>query len=159
MSLTVELGAELLVAVDQEAELEAARARLRNLLMSGAGHDRFRQMVEAQGGDLQAPRPIASVSELGADRDGWLVGVDGHELGRVMIDLGGGRKVLTDQVDHSVGLEMLTRIGDPIELGQPLVRVFAPLGDFEHVQPMIHRALIIGEQPADSPPLLCGRIC
>jgi thymidine phosphorylase len=157
--LTVELGSELLVAVDLEAELEAAHSRLRRLLTSGAGLDRFRQMVQAQGGDLEALRSIAPISELAADRGGWLVGVDGHELGRVMIDLGGGRKVLADRIDHSVGLEMLVRIGDPIESGQPLVRVFARLGDFERVQPMIHRALMIGEEPVDPPPLLCGRIC
>ena len=45
-------------------------------------------------------------------------------LGVAIIELGGGRKVLTDAIDHSVGLEMLAKIGDRVEQGQPLVRVF-----------------------------------
>jgi thymidine phosphorylase len=54
---------------------------------------------------------------------------------------------------------MLVRIGESVERGQPLVRVFAPLGDVERVQAMIRRALVVDEQPVDGPSLICERIC
>jgi len=38
--------------------------------------------------------------------------------------MGGGRKQLGDQLDHSTGIEFLVRIGDKIEKGQPIANVF-----------------------------------
>ena len=52
--------------------------------------------------------------------------IDTEQLGLAIIELGGGRKVMTDKIDHAVGLEMLVRIGDRVEAGQPVVGVFAP---------------------------------
>ena len=42
-----------------------------------------------------------------------------------MIKLGGGRKQLGDELDLSVGFEMLVRLGDEVEVGEPLLRMFA----------------------------------
>ncbi|MFN9719802.1 MAG: hypothetical protein ACK58L_13970, partial [Planctomycetota bacterium] len=51
--------------------------------------------------------------------------IDTESLGLAIIALGGGRKMMGDVIDHSVGLEMLVRVGDQVDRGQPLVRVFS----------------------------------
>lgn len=47
------------------------------------------------------------------------------EIGRAVIDLGGGRIRHSDRIDLSVGLLTRVRIGDAVEEGQPLFAVHA----------------------------------
>jgi pyrimidine-nucleoside phosphorylase len=155
---TLELGAELLVLAKRESTRESARLRLQRAIDSGAGLEKFRAMVAAQGGDLDAPRYIAPANEVPSPRDGYVTSIDTEQLGHVIIELGGGRKKLGDVLDHSVGLEMLVRWGDAVETGQPLVRVFAKHDAAARVRKDVLRAINIADHSVDLPPLIVERI-
>ncbi len=158
VTLVLELGAELLVASAAADSPEAARQRLRSLLDEGAALAKFQEMVRAQGGDLNGQRMIAPASTVVAEKTGWLAAVHGQKLGRVIIEMGGGRKIRTDRIDPSVGLEMLVRIGDAVEHGQPLVRVMGPSEDVARVRSMVLDAFEISDFPVESPPLIRQRL-
>lgn len=49
---------------------------------------------------------------------GWVKRVCAEKVGELVLDLGGGRRQKTDQIDHSVGLELQVEVGDRIESGQ-----------------------------------------
>lgn len=156
--LTLALGAELLVATSRSESLEAARSRLSARLDDGSAREKFYEMVRVQGGDLEAPRPVAPEAVLAAPRSGYLAAIDTGELGAAIVELGGGRKKVGDVVDHSVGLEMLARHGDRIEAGQPLVRLFAKPGDADRVRDRVQQAMTIGDEPPAPLPLIVERI-
>jgi pyrimidine-nucleoside phosphorylase len=158
MEVTLELGAELLVLTKREPSLTAARARLQKAIDSGAGLEKFREMVAAQGGNLDAPRPIAPASEVASPRPGYVAAMDTEHLGRVVIELGGGRKKLGDVLDLSTGFEMLVRLGDEIEVGQPLARVFAKPDAAARVQQEIINAITLSQEPSLPPTLIAERI-
>ena len=101
MEVTLELGAELLVLAKRESTTAAARKRLEKAISSGAGLEKFREMVAAQGGDLDAPRPVAPAHEIGSPWAGYVTAIDTERLGYVIINLGGGRKQLGDKLDLS----------------------------------------------------------
>jgi thymidine phosphorylase len=115
-------------------------------------------MVAAQGGDLDAARPVSPAREVVSAQDGFVVAIDTEQLGRAIIELGGGRKRLGDRLDLSVGLEMLVRLGDEVERGQPLVRVFAKPQAATEVQREALSAITISENRVDPPPLIVERI-
>ena len=115
-------------------------------------------MVAAQGGDLDAPRPIAPAHDIGSPWDGYVTAIDTERLGYVVIDLGGGRRQLGDKLDLSVGFEMLVRLGDKIEAGQPLARLFAEPDAAAHVKRDLLAAITIGDEPTSPPPLIVERI-
>lgn len=92
------------------------------------------------------------------DRAGIIEAIDTETLGWIIIDLGGGRRQLTDLIDHSVGLEMLVRIGDEIASGQPLVRVFAPPAKFDEVATRLRTAITIGDDSTETPLLIAERL-
>jgi pyrimidine-nucleoside phosphorylase len=156
--LVLELAEDVLVSANVAATRTAARAKLLRELDSGRALERFERMVVAQGGRLEVPRPIAPVHEVCADRAGIIESIDTESLGWIIIDLGGGRRQLTDQIDHSVGLEMLARIGDEVTAGQPLVKVFAPLARFEEVAARVRSAITTGDEPTDPPLLIAERL-
>ncbi|MEM6328736.1 MAG: thymidine phosphorylase [Planctomycetota bacterium] len=157
--LTVKLGGELLTLAGLAEDATAGAAAIVGALDSGAAMQKFREMVAAQGGDLDAPRPIAPAADLLSERAGVVASIETEQIGWAVITLGGGRKRLGDAIDHSVGLEMLVRIGDVVETGQPLARVFAEEGDAA-VQAirMIRSAIAVDDASVDAPPLVVERI-
>jgi pyrimidine-nucleoside phosphorylase len=158
MEVTLKLGAELLVLAKRESTAAAARHRLEKAISSGAGLEKFREMVAAQGGNLDAPRPVAPAHEIGSPWSGFVTAIDTERLGYVIINLGGGRKQLGDKLDLSVGLEMLVRLGDAVEAGQPLVRVFAQPDATRHIKRDLMAAITIGDNQVEPPPLIVERI-
>ncbi|MFN9282457.1 MAG: thymidine phosphorylase, partial [Planctomyces sp.] len=109
--LSLLLAAQVLVDCKVENTHEAALSRCEGLLQSGAVCERFLRMVEAQHGDPRLPLKIAPATELVATRSGFLSRIRTEQLGYAVITLGGGRQQTKDTIDHSVGLEMLVRIG------------------------------------------------
>jgi pyrimidine-nucleoside phosphorylase len=158
MEVTLELGAELLVLAKRESTTAAARKRLEKAISSGAGLEKFREMVAAQGGDLDAPRPVAPGHDIPSPWEGNVTAIDTERLGYVVIHLGGGRKQLADKLDLSVGFEMLVRLGDTVERGQPVARVFAPAEAVTHIKRDLLAAITIDDNPTIAPPLIVERI-
>jgi pyrimidine-nucleoside phosphorylase len=157
IALTNSLGAELLVATGQASSLEEGAVQLQGHIDSGCGLRKLREMVAAQGGDLDAPRPIAPATIIEAPRSGFVTAIDVEALGYEIIRLGGGRRVMSDSIDHSVGIETLVSIADQIERGQPLVRVFANREDGQLSREILTSCFQIQDEPATKPPPVFDR--
>ena len=70
--------------------------------------------------------------------------------------MGGGRKKKSDQINHSTGIEMLVRVGDTVEDGQPLCRVFRE--DHARSKERLKDIFTISDEPAQSHPLIVETI-
>ena len=125
--LCLELAARMLIVGGAENDLEIARNRSRDAITSGRALDRFRACVEAQGGD---PRVLDDMTLLPqadkqraikADRAGFVTAIETDEIGRVVMDWGGGRRRLEDKIDYAAGLRLHAKIGDQVTAGDPLV--------------------------------------
>ncbi|MEM8865584.1 MAG: thymidine phosphorylase [Planctomycetota bacterium] len=156
--VTVKLGGELLALAGAAADSGAGESAIAGSLDSGAAMEKFREMVAAQEGDLDAPRPVAPASDISAKSAGFITAIDTEQIGWAVIALGGGRKQLTDKIDHSVGVEMLVKIGDAVEPGQPIVRMFARDNGADEAGQMIRSAIEIGEEAIEPLPLIVERI-
>jgi pyrimidine-nucleoside phosphorylase/thymidine phosphorylase len=153
--VTRRLASELLVAAGQAADIDSAGARLAAELHSGRPLKRFQQMVELQGGQFHERLPLAPAHRIASPRAGFVAAIDGRLLGQAIIELGGGRKVMGDAIDHSVGIEMLVRPGEPIAAGQPWLNVFArPGGSLETASRLIEQALVVSSAPPSELPLV-----
>ncbi len=128
--------------------------RLERVLDSGKGLDRFHEMVAAQGGDLQRMRSRAPEFVIVAEHEGFVGRVDAERLGQLVIDLGGGRHRVGDPIDHSVGIEWLVRIGEPIERQTPVTRVFARTDQHEYAASEILASITLDDLASDAPPLI-----
>jgi pyrimidine-nucleoside phosphorylase len=154
MEVTLALGAELLCLAAVGHDRASARNQLQQQIDSGAAYEKFSEMVAAQAGNIDAPRPVAPATEVVASRSGYVDEIDTQALGVAIIELGGGRKTLSDAIDHRVGLEMLVRLGDAVAAGQPLVRVFGVGSALSHAKELIAAAIAIGDEPRPPPELI-----
>jgi pyrimidine-nucleoside phosphorylase len=158
MEVTYALGAEMLVLVGAAPDLATARARLEDAVASGAALERFRRIIEAQGGNpsvVDDPSILAqagAVEVFRAPGPGVVQRVEPRRIGAAIIELGGGRHTIEDTVDHSVGFVITVKPGDRVRDGEPIASVFAR--DAAGIQAGIaalREAIVIGERGTLSP--------
>lgn len=150
LDLSLALGGPLLMRCQMADDRRSAIAALRRTISTGAAYDKFREMVHAQGGDLDAPRPLARRYSHVARSSGYVQKIHAEILGQIVIQLGGGRQVMTDGIDHSVGLQMKVRVGDQIEAGQPLVELYGHNAISSEMSRLADTAFTIGSQSPGS---------
>ncbi|MEO1498806.1 MAG: thymidine phosphorylase [Planctomycetota bacterium] len=155
--LVVRLGGELLVLAGVAADAAAGDAQIIATLDNGSAMAKFAQMVAAQEGDLNAARPRGEALVMESPAAGVVESIDAERLGYAVIELGGGRKQKTDPIDPSVGLEMLVRLGDSVEQGQPVARMFVADRGVETAERLTREAICISDTGAQ-PDLIHERI-
>jgi len=127
----LEVAGHLLRLAGKARTPKAARARLEAALADGSAFAKFRQLVEAQGGDVRVIEnpdllPKASLVEtVNAPRSGYLREVNAREIGLASVDLGAGRAKKGDSIDHAVGLVIHHKVGDRVRKGEPLFTIHA----------------------------------
>jgi pyrimidine-nucleoside phosphorylase len=145
LELTLALGSELLVGEGRVHDRVSGRAVQQRVIDSGAGLEKFWEMAEAQGAARESSVESVSSTDVLAERSGVVAVIDNAALGEAVIRLGGGRRVMTDEIDHAVGLEVLVRVGNPVARGQPMLRVFSRRSHESHSE--LAHAFFIEEGP------------
>ncbi len=156
--LVLELAGEILLMKHLAASPEAAKQTLEGHLKSGRAHERFVAMVAAQAGRLDERRPRATSWTLTTDRAGYVHSINAESLGLALVEMGGGRKQMGQPIDHSVGLEMLVRLGDRVERGQEIIRIFAPSDARARGLSLIASSLRVADQAPTLLPLVLDRV-
>ena len=156
--LTIELAAESLVLAGRHTSDVEAKSELHEHLQSGRGFDKFAEMVAAQGGDLRTQLHIAPKNKVVANRSGFAAAIDTQRLGEAITQMGGGRRVMTDAIDRSAGMEVLVRLGDKVTADQPLVYIYADSGKTREITPAIQQAISISDHPSQLTELIVERV-
>ncbi len=110
---------------------QRTRDELASLLDSGAALAKFRELVQAQGGDVRQvdePKrlPQARYQEpLYAEENGYAAEVNALKVAQATLELGAGRARKTDTIDPAVGVVVHKKVGDRVAKGDPLFTVHA----------------------------------
>ncbi|QYK53103.1 MAG: thymidine phosphorylase [Fimbriimonadaceae bacterium] len=99
-------------------------------IASGAALIKAKQWFAAQGADISVfdneDWQVAPVQlEVFATESGFVKSISADIIGETVVDLGGGRRIKTDTIDPTVGIETLVHIGDKVDQGQPIFRIHA----------------------------------
>ncbi|MFK7769289.1 MAG: thymidine phosphorylase [Mariniblastus sp.] len=152
--LMLDLGSRLLVAVDVEADLMAARKRLESRIEDGDALKKFDEMVKSHGGNIHEKLEVAPSSPVIALESGFVTRINAERLGLAVIEMGGGRKQIGDQLDHSTGIEFLVRIGDKVEKGQTMANVFCASPASKYAVELVGGAVGISQASVEAPLLI-----
>jgi thymidine phosphorylase len=129
-------------------------------LDDGSGYEVYQRMIRAQGGDPDAPLPVAPCrEEVVSTKDGYVQSVDALDVGIAAWRLGAGRARKEDAVSAAAGVECLVREGDAITKGHPMFVLHAD--DEAHLQlgrDAIAHAVVVGERRVNAEALLLERI-
>ncbi|MEN0088380.1 MAG: thymidine phosphorylase [Pseudomonadota bacterium] len=163
-AVTVELCAEMVMSAGVATSLEDAREQCLHALSSGAAAEKFGQMVTELGGPADfmermdehlTSAPV--IRDVLADEAGTVGEINAFDLGVAVIELGGGRRVASDEIDHSVGYSDVVQTGDRLEKGDMLGTVHAAGEDAaDKAEAALKAAVSLGE--AAERPLFLERI-
>lgn len=161
LTVSLRLGAMMLVAAGCAATEAEAKAKLEDALTQRRGLAKLSEMIAAQGGD---PRVTADVGLLPmarritpvlASKAGYVTEMDTTALGEASQWLGAGRMEIDDAIDPAVGIVMAVELGDRVAAGQTLA--FMHINDEANVAEATARvrdAICVSDGPKPLPPLV-----
>tara|TARA_B100000686_G_scaffold121654_1_gene128777 strand:+ start:1272 stop:2588 length:1317 start_codon:yes stop_codon:yes gene_type:complete len=151
--ITHKLAAELLCMNRKDLTMDFALKKILNVIDSGKASEKFEQMVAALGG----PKNILSnyknilpntkyTEDIFSDISGYIESISTRELGMILIELGGGRKNISDKIDYSVGYSNVVNVGDKIDTKTPLLTIHAKnKEDIKSIKKRIKDSFIISD--------------
>jgi thymidine phosphorylase len=99
------------------------------LISSGKALEKFRQMVELQGGDVRAIDDIRRLPQaqhsfqVASSKAGYLAAMQCEQIGTACVILGGGRERKEDSVDPGVGIALHKKVGDRVAAGEAIATI------------------------------------
>jgi len=99
------------------------------IIASGKAFERFRQMVELQGGDISViddPTRLPGTDhrvEVPSTKAGFVTAIACEQVGTASVILGGGRERKEDSVDPAVGIVVHKKLGDKVSAGESLCTI------------------------------------
>jgi pyrimidine-nucleoside phosphorylase len=165
VDVSVELAARMLVVGGAAADRAEGERRVRGAIASGAGLERFRRIVEQQGGD---PRIVDDASRLPtaperhlirAGSGGFLVRLDAELVGRASVVLGAGRDRVEDPVDPAVGIVVLAKPGTEVREGDPVLELhYRDRTKLEGALALARNAIHVGPARPSRAPLIVAEV-
>jgi thymidine phosphorylase len=155
VELTLALAGEMLAGAGR-ADVDPAP-----VLASGKAMDSWRAMIAAQGGDPDAPLPVARETHVvNAPSTGTLTRLDAMAVGLAAWRLGAGRAALGDAVQAGAGVTWHARPGEQVTAGAPLLTLHTDTPErFERAVEALAGGFDIGDPGSYEPtPLIFDRI-
>jgi pyrimidine-nucleoside phosphorylase len=165
IDVSVELAARMLVLGKVAPDLAAATQQVQRAIASGAGLERFRRIVENQGGDpkvvddYQRMPHVADRHIVAAPRAGFVTGLNAELVGRASVALGAGRDRVEDPVDPAVGIMVTAKPGDAVRAGAPVLELHYRDGArLDAAVRLTSQAITIGDAPPAPGRLIVGEV-
>ena len=131
MDVAVTLGSYMVYGAGKASSAEEAREMLLETVKDGRALKKMAEFVEAQGGDPSYVYDTdkfekASITEDVLSRtEGYVASIHTDEVGMTSLILGGGRETKESVIDLSVGMTIHKKIGDHVNVGEPLATLYA----------------------------------
>jgi pyrimidine-nucleoside phosphorylase len=159
--LSLDLSARMIQIVGRTKTLAEARTMIDTALSSGAGLEKFREIIIRQGGDpavLDDPKKLPQAKKrhlLKAERGGYVTAIHAESFGRACMMLGAGRSRVDDVVDPAVGATLLVEPGKSVHPGDPLAEIHYQGGaQLDAAMFLFESAITLGDAPPAKAPLI-----
>jgi pyrimidine-nucleoside phosphorylase len=157
--LTLQLCSHMLELSGIVKNIAQGRKLACQKLQDGSAWTKFQELVKAQGGQIAPFKEAPRVTIWKAKKGGFLTQMDTEVIGRILVELGGGRKKVSDGVDPSVGLLFYKKLGAKVSSGEPIVKVFSKTDtNLTELEEFFNSAIQISKIRKAVPKLVLGKI-
>lgn len=127
--LCLHLGAQMLLLSGLVKDKEEAREKLVEVVDNGLAFKKFKEFVARQGGRLEeidnpGLLPKAQyIIDVKSDQRAYIQHIEADEVGMSALELGAGRKTKDSIIDLAVGIELVKKVGDRVEVGDIIAKI------------------------------------
>ena len=152
-NITNKLISSLLMMIYKISK-EEAHKKIDEVITNGSAAEKFEMMVAALGGPKnilssyeQDLNNNSSHKDIFAQNFGWVEKIHTRELGLILIELGGGRKQVTDKINYGVGYDNVCSVGDKIDSSRPLLTLYSNnMEDDKKLEDRIKDCFVLSEK-------------
>lgn len=125
------LGAYILKMAGKGDNIVTNMRLIQSKIDSGEGLNKFKELIQRQWGDsrvIDEPEMITTAKykiPVEARESGYVSSIEAKNIGQAVVNIGGGRLTKEDEIDYAVGVEVLKKIGDNVEKGEPILYIHA----------------------------------
>jgi pyrimidine-nucleoside phosphorylase/thymidine phosphorylase len=128
--LSLELAARMIHLAKLAPTLDEARHLAESKLVDGSGYRKFKQVIQAQGGNPLALDKFellpnaTGMREIASPRGGYVSAIEAEDVGRASTIMGAGRDQKDDRIDPAVGVILEIKVGEKVDAGAVLCRLY-----------------------------------
>ncbi len=159
--LSIELAARMIFLAKITPTLEDARHLAENKLVDGSGYRKFKQVIQAQGGNPQALDKFellpnaTGMREIASPRAGYISAIEAEDIGRASTLMGAGRDRKDDRIDPAVGVILEVKVGEKVDAGAVLCRLYYTNEErVEEASELVEGAFRVSSQKAEDRELI-----
>lgn len=159
--ITIFLAGYMLTLAGVAKNIDEGKRRAEENLFNGKALDKFRKIVELQGGDVKIiDKPeLLDVSDevhrFKAKSSGYIKLMDTRAIGNAAMMLGAGRLKLEDKIDVGVGFYVNKKTGDAVQKGDTIMEIYHRKGkNLKEVVRLLEKSVIISESKVKPPELI-----
>ncbi|MFN3323166.1 MAG: thymidine phosphorylase [Bryobacteraceae bacterium] len=159
--ISLELASRMIYLGKVTKTLEEAREVAQTKLLDGSGYRKFKEVIEAQGGNpnvldrFELLPNATGMREIASPRSGYVTAIDAEDIGRASAMIGAGRQRKDEPIDPAVGVILEVKVGHKIDAGAVLCRLYYT--SEEHVEEaaqLVEDAFRISSHPPDERELI-----
>ena len=160
-TLSLELAARMIWLGKVAPTIEEARDVAQRRLLDGSGYRKLKEVIEAQGGNAQVLDKFEllpnaqGAREIASPRAGYISAIDAEDIGRASAMIGAGRDRKEDSVDPAVGVILEVKVGQKVEAGSVLCRLYYTKEDrVDEAADLVEDAFRISSSAPEETPLI-----
>ena len=130
-NIVFEIGSYMVKLAGKGDKLEENKKKMLENINNGLAFEKFKQMVEMQGGDTSYLDDINKfekakyIVQVNSDKKGKITGINAEDIGKLACDLGAGRIKKDDKIDMSVGIVLNKKVNDFVEQDELVATIYA----------------------------------
>lgn len=129
--LTYDFGVIALAQTGKIIDETTARNYLQEIIHSGKAIEKFKELIEAQGGNAEVIENYSKLPEakykveVKSETEGYVKKIDAYKIAYGCKLLGAGREKKTDSIDYSVGVYLNKKTGEKVNIGDTLYTIYS----------------------------------
>ncbi len=159
--LSLELAARMIFLGKITDTLDQARELAQRRLLDLSGYQKFKEVIQAQGGNpnvldrFELLPNATGAREITSPRAGYVTQIAAEDIGRAAGMIGASRNTKEDQIDPAVGVILEVKVGEKVEAGGVLCRLYYTREDrVEEAAQLVEDAFRISTHPPDERELI-----
>jgi pyrimidine-nucleoside phosphorylase len=155
--LCVEIGSYMVHLAGVTNSLASAKELILSQIQTGKALEKQSELFKRQGGNLPPYEDFIQVKEIievVSNQKGYIQDMDALAIGVAAMKLGAGRATKEDDIDPDVGIIVNKKIGDYVEVDEPLAYVYNNKDDIEEILEEIEGAFVLTEEKVEKKPII-----
>lgn len=130
-NVVLELGAYILKLDGKGNSIDENKQKILEVIQNGKAYNKFLELIENQGGDISYIENTEKFEKAKykipviCSKTGYIEKLNAEEVGKIASFLGAGRVKKEDEIDYSVGIELIKKVGDSVTSGENLAYIYA----------------------------------